>query len=203
MSENKITGEPSALPGVAAAMPAIAGAGSVEQIVAGKKGGLVLRDQGGGERTFRKAVSCLVTPQVNDRVLTAGIGGQTYVLAILEREAGETLKIESSGALEFSAKRIAFKTGFLDILAETVTMAGNAIHSLFRRSRRIVGHDETMANSSSLKANDRAVVIAQADVSHAGLVSQKVDGPLAVKSRTAILSSDGDIRLNGERVNVG
>lgn len=59
-------------------------------VLAAADGGFVVRTAS-GERKARRAVSCLVEPEVDDRVLIAfEPGGPAFVLAVLEREAGAT-----------------------------------------------------------------------------------------------------------------
>ena len=154
----------------------------------------------------RRAVSCLVTPIPGDLVLTTQAGGQTYILAVLERASdGEALplRIETEGDLDFVARRISFRAGFLDILADAVTMVGDAFNSLFRLNKRVVGSDTVIAKRTTLHTGERVSVVAQADVHHAGLFSQTVDGPIAINSETAVVSAKADIRINGERINMG
>ena len=155
---------------------------------------------------MRQAVSCLVTPIAGDRVLTAQAGGQTFILAILERSPVNDippLRIETDGDIEFVARRISFQTGILDIFSQAVTMMGDAYNTLFRRSKRVVGNETVIAKSTTLRAGERVSIIAHADVQQAGVLSQTVEGPLAINTHTTVLTADADIRLNGERINVG
>ena len=156
--------------------------------------------------SMRKAVSCLVAPEPGDRVLTAEADGEVYVLAVLERAPGRhsaTLRIETEAEIEFVAKRISLRAGILDVLTDAVTMMGDSFNTLFRRSKRVVGNETVVARSTSLHAGQRVAVVTQADVQHAGVLSQTVDGPLAITSQTAVVTAKSDIRLNGERINVG
>lgn len=175
----------------------------VDRVVDGR---FVARTADGSTLTMRKAISCLVTPVVGDEVLTARAGGETYVLAILRRApAMETvpLRIETEGDLDFVARRISLRAGILDVVSDAVTMVGEIFNTLFRHSKRIVGSETVIAKSTTLRAGERVSVIANADVQQAGVLSQSVEGPLAVSSHTAIVTASADIRLNGERINVG
>jgi hypothetical protein len=160
----------------------------------------------GSALSMRKAVSCLVTPEPGDRVLAAEAGGETYILAVLERAPGREaapLRIETEAEIELVARRISLRAGVLDVLTDAVTMVGDAFNTLFRRSKRIVGSETVIARSTSLHAGERVSVIAQADVQQAGVLSQTVHGPFAISSQTAVVTARADIRLNGERINVG
>jgi len=139
-------------------------------------------------------------------VLTAAVGGETFVLAVLERQGGArdvAIRIETAGDLDIVARRISLRAGVFDVLTDAVTIVGDALNTLFRRSKRIVGNETVVAQSTTLHAGQRVAVIAQADVQQAGVLSQTVAGPLAISSHTAVVTAKADIRLNGERINVG
>lgn len=62
-------------------------------------GGFVVRTAA-GDRRAKRAVSCLVEPEVKDRVLIAfEPGGPAFVLAVLEREAGAAATLSHDGDL--------------------------------------------------------------------------------------------------------
>jgi hypothetical protein len=174
----------------------------VESAAAGQ---FIAKAADGSLLTMRQAVSCLVTPVAGDRVLTVQAGGETFILAVLERQSSATqrLRIETAGELEFVARRISFQSGILDVFSDAVTMMGDAFNTLFRRSKRVVGNETVIAKSTTLRAGERVSVIAQADVQQAGVLSQTVDGPLSINTHTTVLTANADIRLNGERINVG
>lgn len=164
------------------------------------------RTADGSALTMRQAVSCLITPMPGDQVLTATAGGTTYVIAVLERPAAgnaPALRIETEGDIEFIARRISLRASIVDVVGDAMNMMGDAFNALFRRSKRIIGTDTTIAKSTTLRTGDRVAVVAGADVQHAAAASQTVEGPIAISSHTAVLTANADIRLNGERINVG
>jgi hypothetical protein len=60
----------------------------------------------GRERRARRATSCLLEPAVGDLVLLATLPhGQSYVLAVLEREEGAPASLVSEGDLHIKVKR--------------------------------------------------------------------------------------------------
>ena len=127
-------------------------------------GRFLARAADGSILAMRQAVSCLVTPVPGDRVLTVRAGGETYILAVLERAPGleaVPLRIETEGELDFVARRISFRAGILDVFGDAVTMMGDAFNTLFRRSKRIVGSETVIAKSTTLRAGERVSVIAK------------------------------------------
>lgn len=177
----------------------------VMMVTGGAGGRFTAQAPDGSDVSLRLAVSCLVPPSAGDRVLTAEALGETFILAILERPGAEAqpLRITSDVGIELVAPHISLRSGVVDIVSDALNMVGNAYNSLFRRSKRIIGAETVIAKSTTLHAGDRVSVIAQADVQQAGILSQTVEGPLAVSSRTAVITAAADIRLNGERINVG
>jgi hypothetical protein len=168
--------------------------------------GLIATISNGATVPMRRAFSCLVVPQPGDRVLTAEADGVLYAIAVLERPATDQslpMRIETTGDLELVARRISLRAGVLDVVSQSVTMMGDAFNALFRQSKRVIGHDSLVAKSTSLRTGERVSIVSGADVSQAGIASQTVDGPIAINSQTAVLSARSDIRLNGERINVG
>lgn len=183
----------------------ISAASDVATIVCRHRDGLFEGSRDGSAVTLQRAVSCLVEPQPGDQVLTACHGGKTFVLAVLQHGADTTaaMRIDVDGDLYICAKRVTFQAEVFGVVATTVTMMGSACHTLFRHARRIFGTEEVTAQSTSLRAGDRVAVIGNADVQQAGVISQRAEGAIAVQSETAVLSAKADIRLNGERINVG
>ena len=164
----------------------------------------ILLTDGTGTKA-RRATSCLVSPAPGDKVLAVQVEGVAFVLAVLERhpENHVPLRIETAHELEIVAERITIRSRFLGMLANKVTAVGDTWNSLFLETQRVVGVERVTAKSTTLNAEERVAVIAGADVQRSTVFSQQVDGPAAIKSKTTVITSDSDIRLNGERINVG
>ncbi len=59
-----------------------------------------------GDCRARRAVSCLVSPEPDDRVLLAvAEDGHAWILAVLERREGAPIRIEAEGDVAFSVRR--------------------------------------------------------------------------------------------------
>jgi len=166
--------------------------------------GPCLQDPRGEPVPARRAVSCLIEPAAGDKVLTAEAGGQVYVLAVLERpDEALPLHIDTKRDLRISANRISLKTGVFDLVTDAANLVGNAFNSLFRTSKRVTGTDETIAQSSTVSAQQRVSVIAGSDVHKAGVFQQSVESAASQSAHVAVVTAKTDIRLNAERINVG
>lgn len=155
----------------------------------------------------RKAVSCLIAPQPGDKVLISTVENTTYILTVLERpdcaDGEQQLRLETPGHLHIAAEHITLHAKAVSFVAGTLTMVGGLFNSLFKVSRRISGRDSQVAKVATTRAVDRVSVTDNADIQSAGLISQDVDGPVAVRGDVALLRARGDIRFDGERINVG
>jgi hypothetical protein len=59
-----------------------------------------------GDLDARRAVSCVVAPELHDEVLVAEVGdGRAYVLAVLEREEGARARLVFEGDVDIEAPR--------------------------------------------------------------------------------------------------
>lgn len=166
-----------------------------------------LIQSGGTEIAARQAVSCLVAPRPGDKVLISTVEDTTYILAVLERSNGgdgeEPLRLETPGHLHIAAQHITLHANAVSFVAGTLTMVGTLLNSLFKVSRRISGRDSQIAKVATTRAVDRISVTDNADIQSAGLISQDVDGPVSVRGDVALVRARGDIRFDGERINVG
>ena len=105
----------------------------IQETEARETHGVVIRAMGAtflvrtdlGDLDAKRAVSCLVAPELHDEVLVSVLGdGRAYVLAVLEREAGARTKLVFEGDVDLSVPR-----GKLDLrAAEGVAIAsGKAV----------------------------------------------------------------------------
>ncbi|WP_305983795.1 DUF3540 domain-containing protein [Roseibium sp. MMSF_3544] len=166
---------------------------------------LMRREDGSLQRSVR-AFSCLAQPEPGDTVLTAENGGKTYVLAILERPSSEEqvpLSLTSETAIRVKAPRFSFETPVFEVAAGAISLVAGLFNSLFKESNRIAGTDRSSSASATQTTGSRLTVVHQSDVQKAAELSQTIDGGMVIQSKTAILNTQSDLRLNGERVNVG
>lgn len=166
---------------------------------------LIKREDGSVQKSV-KAFSCLAQPEPGDIVLTAENAGTTYVLAILERPPASDqapLALTSEAPIRMKAPRISFETPVFELAAGSISFVAGLFHSLFKESNRIAGVDRCSSASATQTTGSRLTVVHQSDVQKAAEFSQTVNGGMVVQSKTAVINTESDLRLNGERVNVG
>lgn len=170
----------------------------------------------------RRAVSCLVEPQAGDRVLyLVEEDGRGTILHILSRAPGqpadvavsnpdgalrlrgETVSLESPGAVTVSAGSVAVAAEKADVMAATLTMSGDTLQQIYGRTQTSARSMETMAERIVTKALDRIDIVDNTDNRHVGTLSVKVSGVLTQSSYTTVLVAEEDLRMDGKRVTVG
>jgi hypothetical protein len=142
----------------------------------------------------KQAVSCLVRPEVGDRVLVAQGQDERYVLHILAREAGGRAQLSVPGAAEMELVQRR-----LSLLAQE-HLAMQSLADL----------DLTALGCLKQSANDQFVHVARAlietlnqHVSRAQTRSWDSDGLLAMSAGQVLCHAEGDYRLDAERISLG
>lgn len=161
----------------------------------------------------KRSVSCLIEPQQGDHVLVHSVGGKVYVLAVLERpdtpingeaeQASKKFRLSIPGELVIDAEKITFRSKVAVFLVDSLNMAGRSFRALFENFARISQKDTSMSTLSSNHALNRVDIVDNVDVQQSGTLKQDSDGAMALTSKVAIIKSDQDIRIDGERVNLG
>jgi hypothetical protein len=181
------------------------------------------------EQVAKRALSCLLEPQVDDLVLIANLAdGRSYLLAVLERaRAGEvhiaidvdTELVAVDGTLSVRAPK-----GIRLASAGTIGLVGRAIHlmadegTLLVKSLSVLSEVcRVQAGSTTLLANvvesiaERVSSYAQRvlrrteelEQVQAGELQVRVAGNLDVRGRNALLSAQQLVKLNGQQVHLG
>lgn len=142
------------------------------------------------------AASCLVRPRRGDRVLAAACGsGGVYVLAVLERAAGQPAELGVPAADEVT------------LAAPRVTL--RATERLQMQSLRDV--DVTaVAGDVSLTGRNLLVTASEAIIENmrhyigrAGAFALQVQSLLRLHGRQAFVTAQEDVKVDAERINLG
>ena len=159
----------------------------------------------------RRAVSCLVAPEVDDTVLIAGDADAQHVLAVLDRPRPGQTRLEVSGDLELRARRLRLSgregldlasravalladkldvdasktrmsTGALDLLAQRVTSVAERIASRVERSYR------TVTESDELRA---------------GRIDHRADTTMSLRGTDALMTAKRLVKVDGDQIHMG
>jgi hypothetical protein len=160
------------------------------RVTSAEAGGYRLSDG----RAARPAVSCVVRPEVGDRVLVSDAGEAAYILHILAREPGGRASLCVPGADEMRLEQ------------DRVTLL--ARERLALQSLRDL--DLTALGTLNQSATNQFVHVAQAlietlnqHVSHAHTRTWESESLLTLHAGQAQLTADSDFRIDAERISLG
>ncbi len=175
-----------------------------------------------------KAFSCLVYPEIGDRVLSVSLAsGGSSILAILERKMSQTTRLNFDGDVNINASRSIrlFATKRLDAFSgETIQLdskefslrskiasmifnrlsatGGEATHNI-GKVRILAKTIETVSETSRQVANHSFRLVAGLESVKAGEILQRVKKRFTVQSRQVNILAEDDAKLNAKRVHLG
>lgn len=181
-----------------------------------------------GHVVARRAKSCLVAPEIGDKVLCS-IGSEgVFVLAVLEGQDDSKTKITSNGDLELHAQggRIAVRAaGKVDIVGgHEVSMTSSevrvhaqkgsvSIDELGFLGRNVQAHAnkivlvaqevDSMLTRLSQRAKRVFRFIEETDQTRAGTVDMRAHNVMALRGESAVISARVLTKVDGEQIHVG
>lgn len=138
-------------------------------VTSSEGGEFAVRTEGGLMVVARRALSCLVAPEVDDRVLVA-VGGRArecFILAVLEREARATVELTVEGDLALRASHGAVTVS----AAHDVNLLAQAEVNIASRGVSVQANEGTLA----LRAVNLVGELLRADVREVKAVAETVD----------------------------
>lgn len=202
-----------------------------------QEGGAVLRLEGpyilvettSGTYRARRAVSCLVAPEPGDRVLVAALeDGTVYVLAILERDEGQTTAISVDGDLTvqlpngrfsvaaqegvnlISGKDVAIVTGGLEVHAvrgsfavEHLSFLGTFLQANIEKAKLVAGSLDSSLDRLSQRVKRSYRFVEEIDQVRADQIDYAAKKSLSLHARNAMVTAEELVKLDGEQIHVG
>jgi hypothetical protein len=182
-----------------------------------------------GEHRAKRAVSCLVEPEVNDRVLIAfEAGGPAFVLAVLEREAGAAATLSHDGAVNIRAGRgrlaMAAPEGVSLIAGQDVSVVAGSVNMTAAEGELSI--DRLTVLSSLVRAEiGKAKVFGESVDTLVGRVTQRVKRAFRfveeidqlktkridytasqvaqIHAGNAVVSAEELVKVDGEQIHLG
>lgn len=163
----------------------------------------------------RRAVSCLVAPEVGDLVLLAGprLGG-LYVLAVLERPGCGTARISTDGdlSIELRSGRLAVTAceGIDLVSGKAVSIAADRLEararegSLFLGSVRMVAGVVDSAFERLRQTVRRAYrTVQELDHLRAGQIDYSAEGNLRLHGENTLMTARELVKADAKQIHVG
>jgi hypothetical protein len=181
-----------------------------------------------GTYKAKKAFSCLVCPEIGDKVLSVSLAaGGASILAILERKSSQATRLKFGGDVDFSStgsiKMLAnerlevmsgdamnFDTVELSMRSETssvsfdrLSVTGNEANQYINKIRVMSKYLETVSETSKQVMKNSFRLVSGLESLTAGEVLQQVKKRFTVQSKQVSMLAEEDAKLNGKRVHLG
>jgi hypothetical protein len=177
----------------------------------------------------KRAVSCLVEPQIDDLVLVSTGPSETgYILAVLERELSDKATLLFNGDVDIkteqgrigiiakdgldlaSEKGISLISHEFDLTAAESTVSigklsfwGTVIEAQLDRIKTIVDHVESFVKRFFQKSGQSYRFVDQVDHVKSGRITYEAEKTLQLRGTFAQMTAKEDIHIDGERINIG
>ena len=185
-------------------------------------------DVDGSERLCRQAVSCLVLPSIDDEVLIAQTGSDSWILAILERTQGRSvdldvgrdmsvgslgsslalssdkdLSLHCEGALNVSSQTTRLESGRVDVVSPQFGFFGNALEATFQKvSFFAQGLDCCLGNvRTRMRSCFREVE--GVDQVRSKEIDYRADRNLTLRSENFFGKAKRLLRMDGKQIHMG
>jgi hypothetical protein len=166
------------------------------------------------------AVSCLIRPIVDDRVLLARGEAGAFVLSIVERDApnygtlalpghgnlaieGETLSLTARQRLALKGDSLDLQARTLAFIADKTTWLGKALTAIVERWHVSAKTQEVSADTLTVKAVNRVTIVDQVDTLRAQTQSIKIAGVVSETAQSKVIAVTDDLRMDGKRITMG
>jgi len=172
------------------------------------------------------AVSCLVAPEVGDRVLVTRQDGQSFVLGVLVRATEGAVSIAVSGEMELTADQLVIRgretarisasermdlgSDRLGMLARTTridtgqfNLSGQEAKVNVNRAQVVAGAIEACMDRLTQHARQITRRIRETEVVNVGNLVQRIRDNFVCRSKRTSLTARKDVHVDGERIHMG
>jgi len=182
-----------------------------------------------GTYEARQAASCLITPRQNDKVLLMGDFSEgLYILAVLERAAGQKqtlsfqgdvdltvksgrLTISSGQGMRFaSARDIDFASPELNVHSlqgevhiHRLLFSGNFWMGQVEKIRLIVTAFDSLIERLTQRVKRSYRTVEEIDQLKAGRLDYLVDKLLSLRGKYSMFTAKEDVKIDAERIHMG
>jgi hypothetical protein len=177
----------------------------------------------------RRAVSCLVEPEVGDVVLLSSTaGGGSYILAILEREEGAATALRLDGDLSIALPRgrftVAAQEGVDLVSAESLSITAGSVHvsavdgeialerltvlsthvrAELERVKLLAGSLDAAVERLSLHAKRSYRTVEELDQVRAEQIDYTAEKIMNLHGKNTLVTADELVKLDAAQIHVG
>ncbi len=181
----------------------------------------------GAEGPALRAASCLLRPEVGDRVWFVAQGGETYILAVLVRaaqtpaqlgvdgdavlrvegqleiSAGESLDLHSEGPLALRSDELRVRTRVARIFMDECSAVLRSLFTHLSKSTIVAKVVETFAARVSVHSKSSSRVTEGVDQVHAGVLERRAEKAIHLESELTMVKGGELVKVDGGQIHVG
>jgi hypothetical protein len=194
------------------------------------EGGFVVRSAY-GEYSARLAVSCLVRPDVTDRVLlSVDAAGDCFILSVLSKGkssspnteltcdgplclrvrrgslsllADEGVVMATPRGIDMTSDTLHIQTKRADVTCEHLSVLGRFFHSRIREMKIVSGRVETIVNRLTERLTDAFRFVKDHEEIQTGSTRYLVETNLTMHAKNTMQVAEEMVTINAEQINLG
>ncbi len=182
-----------------------------------------------GEHEARRAVSCLVAPEVGDEVLLAAMGdGRAWILAVLERRAGAAIQLEADGDVAWRLRKGRFSVaaqqgldlataGKASVIAgellvtaaeavlhlDRLSYLGRLVHAEVEKVKLFAGSLDSVLDRFWQKVKRSYRFVEEADHVRADQIDYAAEQNVHLRGRNALVTAEQLVKVDAEQIHLG
>ena len=182
-----------------------------------------------GDHEARRAVSCLVAPEVGDEVLLATVqDGRAFILAVLERREGAAIRLEADGDLavrlrkgRFSvaaqegidlatAQEASITSGTLRVMAaeagirlDRLSFLGRFVHAEVERVKVFAGSLDSVLDRFWQRVKRSYRFVEEVDHVRAEQIDYAAEKNAHLRGRNALVTAEQLVKVDAEQIHIG
>jgi len=165
-------------------------------------GRLVVRLEG-AEHEARRAKSCLVAPELGDRVLCAIEGQDVFVLAVLSGDPTSETRITAPTELVIDAPRVSLRAEEANVAVGRLGFFGEWVSAHAKKFQVLAEELDSTAEVVMQRAKRVFRMVEDVDQTRAGTIDVRAEGLAAIRSENTIISARVLAKIDGEQINLG
>lgn len=197
-------------------------------VVAGKKDQLLVRNDLGVYRA-RRAVSCLVEPEIGDMVLfCTAADDSAYIIAVLEREEGIAATVSFNGDLNLRldtgsfgvdardgitlasprkismiSSELAVQAAAADLTFQQTSLTGSIFQASLEKIKLFAGSFDSLLDRLHQRVKRSYRFVEETDQVRAENIDHRAEKLLNLRGENAVINARELIKLDGEQIHVG
>ncbi len=158
-----------------------------------------------------RAASCVIAPQVGDKVLITGVDSQMWLLAVLERANPLTaelsvpgdLHIRSQGELSLSSEALRITAGEGDCHISEMTYSGNKLSAWLSVSRIVGQRAESVWQTVTQISHNLLRTTRNTEQVRAGQLDMKAEDYARLHAQNTIITAKAITKVDSEQIHMG